>query len=100
MHPLILVAAASSVPFVCLGLLMWLAWLEDTLAADVKKSERRHAPRPVRAVAVQPADSGPAAPDRSAPDRSVPDRSAPERPVSPTAAPDVARSSGSMAASA
>jgi hypothetical protein len=50
MHPALLVALSMIVPFACLGLLLFLSWLEDTLDDGVKKAERRYVPEPIRAV--------------------------------------------------
>lgn len=46
----VVLVTSVMVPFVCLGMLMLLAWLEDTLADDVKKSTRRNTPQPIVAV--------------------------------------------------
>ncbi len=47
------VATCAAVPLACLGLLMWLAWLEDTLEDSVRKSVRRPAPEPILAIPVR-----------------------------------------------
>lgn len=54
MHPLVVLAVAMLIPFACLGLLFWLAWLEDTLDVAVQKSKRRRVPNPVLAIPVDP----------------------------------------------
>ena len=59
MHPGLLLATSAMVPFACLGLLMWLSWLEDTLVEDVKRTERRHVPEPIVAFPVQRAEVTP-----------------------------------------
>lgn len=80
MHPVVLVALSALTPFCCLGLLLFLGWLEDTLDADVKKAERRRMPQPIRAIPVpEPA----AAPVRTATAKPV---------VEPAARPVVAAS--------
>lgn len=43
----VLVAVSITVPLVCLGLLMTLSWLEDTLDGDVKERELSHPPAPI-----------------------------------------------------
>ena len=53
MHPVVVLAISMGIPFACLGLLLWLAWLEDTLEQDVKRTERHTAPAPVLAVPVR-----------------------------------------------
>lgn len=50
MHPLVLVVVSLLIPFFCLGLLLWLSWLEDTLPEDVKRTERRNLPQRVAAM--------------------------------------------------
>ena len=50
MHPEMLLVLSMLVPFAWLVLLLWLAWLEDTLNDDVKKTERRYRHDPIRAV--------------------------------------------------
>ena len=50
MHPALLVALSVFVPFGCLGLLLFLAKLEDTLPNDVERSERSNVPEPILAI--------------------------------------------------
>lgn len=47
-----LVIAALAAPLSCLGLLFWLAHLEDTLVRDVRKSAHGHDPEPILSIAV------------------------------------------------
>jgi hypothetical protein len=54
MHPALLVALSVFVPFGCLGLLLFLAKLEDTLPNDVERSERSHVPEPILAIPLPP----------------------------------------------
>ena len=49
---LVLVAVVVLVPAGCFGLLFWLAWLEDTLPDDVRKSQLRRIPDPILAIPV------------------------------------------------
>jgi hypothetical protein len=49
-HPALLVSLSLLVPFGCLGLLLFLAKLEDTLNDDVEKDVRRHVPEPIVAI--------------------------------------------------
>jgi hypothetical protein len=79
MHPALSVALASLVPLFCLGLLLWLARLEETLDRDVKATARRPEPAPVRAVPVSAPVQTTPAPVRSA-DEPV---SVPDVPTSP-----------------
>jgi hypothetical protein len=51
-HPVIWVTVAVTFPLACLGLLLGLAYLEDTLPADVRRSQRRSSPEPVRSFPV------------------------------------------------
>jgi hypothetical protein len=51
-HPVIWVTVAVTFPLACLGLLLGLAYLEDTLPADVRRSQRRSTPEPVRSFPV------------------------------------------------
>jgi hypothetical protein len=55
MHPVVMLAISALIPLICLGLLMWLSWLEDTLPADVRKTERSFEPDPILAVPVEEA---------------------------------------------
>lgn len=73
-------ATSVMVPFVCLGMLLWLAWLEDTLVEDVKKSSRRSTPQPIVSV---PATSK--APVRPAPAAARGEGKADEDPTFPVA---------------
>lgn len=49
---LVMVAVVMLVPAGCFGLLFWLAWLEDTLVEDVRKSQPRRIPDPILAIAI------------------------------------------------
>jgi hypothetical protein len=53
MNPVLLVAAIATVPAICLGLLLWLSWLEDTLDRSVERAQRRSVPEPILAIPVQ-----------------------------------------------
>lgn len=63
MHPAVMVSLSLLVPLACLGLLLFLSWLEDTLDADVVRSERRHDPAPVLAIRVTPEPEAEPMPD-------------------------------------
>lgn len=56
MNEAIALAFAAAVPFLCLGLLLWLARLEDTLADGIVTPAPTAEPAPV-AVAAAQADS-------------------------------------------
>jgi hypothetical protein len=49
---LIIVAATLS-PLIGLGLLLWLAHLEDTLPRDVRRASTKPAPEPILAIPVR-----------------------------------------------
>ena len=59
MNPAWSLAFAALVPLLCLGMLLWLSWLEETLADDVAAAQKRRTPKPVLAIAT-PADTSPA----------------------------------------
>ena len=83
MHPALMVALSVLVPFGCLGLLLFLSWLEDTLAEDVRKAERRYAPEPV--VAVPTTRSRPVVSEEKAPEPVQERPRPPGSPVTPAA---------------
>lgn len=49
----LMVGASVLTPVACLGLLFWLARLEDTLVDDVRKVQRQPAPAPILVIPVQ-----------------------------------------------
>ncbi|HJR37662.1 MAG TPA: hypothetical protein VJ819_04695 [Nocardioidaceae bacterium] len=68
MHPALLVALSVFVPFGCLGLLLFLAKLEDTLPNDVERSERSNVPEPILAIPLsEPMPAPPVAQPEPAP---------------------------------
>jgi hypothetical protein len=48
-----MLVVAGLFPFGCLGLLLWLGRLEDTLVEDMNRAERANVPPPVVAVPVR-----------------------------------------------
>lgn len=58
----VVLVTSVMVPVVCLGMLMLLAWLEDTLVEDVNKTTRRNTPQPIVAVPVKRAGTAAARP--------------------------------------
>jgi hypothetical protein len=62
MHTALMLAVVPLFPLGCLGLLLYLAWLEDRLDADMKKASRRPSPEPIRAIPVHsaPVNTAPA----------------------------------------
>jgi hypothetical protein len=81
-HPVIWVAVAVTFPLACLGLLLGLAHLEDTLPADVRRSRRTAASTPVRSFPTAPVEA-----------REAKVISMPKRPV-PVSAPTPVRTAG------
>lgn len=59
MNPAWSLAFAALVPLLGLGMLLWLSWLEETLADDVAAAQKRRTPKPVLAIAT-PVDTSPA----------------------------------------
>lgn len=57
MHEAAMVVGAMLFPLVALGLLLWLAHLEDTLERDVNAAQRKPAPPPILSVPTH-ADAG------------------------------------------
>ena len=74
---LIIVAATLS-PLIGLGLLLWLAHLEDTLPRDVRRASTKPAPAPILAISVR----APATPVVTIPEQ----RAAPEAETAPSPA--------------
>lgn len=52
MRPVLMISTAMLVPLACLGMLLLLGWLEETLDSDVRKAMRRSGPAPIREMAV------------------------------------------------
>ena len=52
MQAVLILAAAMLSPLLSLALLLWLAHLEDTLARDVQRAQRKPAPPPILAIPV------------------------------------------------
>lgn len=79
MQALLVLVGALLSPLLGLGLLLWLAHLEDTLPRDVRRASARPAPEPILAIPVRaPATSVVTIPEQ---------RAAPEAEVVPTALP-------------
>ncbi len=55
MQALLMLTGAMLAPLAGLALLLWLAHLEETLARDVQRAQRRPAPPPILAIPVRPA---------------------------------------------
>jgi hypothetical protein len=53
MHEAIVIGSALLFPVACLGVVLWLGHMEDTLSRDVHRSRRRPDPAPILAVPVQ-----------------------------------------------
>ena len=49
----LMIGASVLTPIACLGLLFWLARLEDTLVDDVRKAQHQPSPAPILAFPVQ-----------------------------------------------
>jgi len=62
MHEAAMVVGAMLFPLVALGLLLWLAHLEDTLERDVNAAQREPAPPPILSVATRADDGEPGVP--------------------------------------
>ena len=52
MQALLVLVGALLSPLLALGLLLWLAHLEDTLPRDVRRATREPAPEPILAIPV------------------------------------------------
>jgi hypothetical protein len=59
-----MLATVVTFPLLCLGFLLWMARLEDSLPAAVRKAERQPDPAPILAVPVLPPAVEPAIPAR------------------------------------
>jgi len=70
MQTLLVVVGALLSPLLGLGLLFWLAHLEETLPRDVARAARTSAPPPILAIPVRPTASAPVAipPQRTVPE--------------------------------
>ena len=55
-----MLAMVVTFPLLCLGFLLWMARLEDSLPAAVRKAERQPDPAPILAVPVVPREVEPA----------------------------------------
>ena len=55
-------AMVFTFPLLCLGFLLWMARLEDSLPAAVRKAERQPDPAPILAVPVLPREVEPVVP--------------------------------------
>jgi hypothetical protein len=55
-------AMVVTFPLLCLGFLLWMARLEDSLPAAVRKAERQPDPAPILAVPVLPRQAEPVEP--------------------------------------
>ena len=55
-----MLAMVVTFPLLCLGFLLWMARLEDSLPAAVRKAERQPDPAPILAVTVVPREVEPA----------------------------------------
>ena len=53
MQALLVLVGALLSPLLALGLLLWLAHLEDTLPRDVRRATREPAPEPILAIPVR-----------------------------------------------
>ena len=53
MQALLVLVGALLSPLLALGLLLWLAHLEDTLPRDVRRASREPAPEPILAIPVR-----------------------------------------------
>jgi hypothetical protein len=61
-----MLATVVTFPLLCLGFLLWMARLEDSLPAAVRKAERQPDPAPILAVPVLSREVEPATPDTQA----------------------------------
>jgi hypothetical protein len=57
---LTMLAGVLVFPWLCLAFLLWMAWLEDSLPAAVRRSGRTPDPEPILAIPVEPARVEPA----------------------------------------
>lgn len=57
-----MLATVVTFPIVCLSFLLWMAHLEDTLPAAVRRAGRQPDPAPIREVPVGPFGPAPAVP--------------------------------------
>ena len=57
LHLLTVLAGVLVFPWLCLGFLLWMSWLEDTLPAAVRRSGRTPDPAPILAIPVESAAS-------------------------------------------
>lgn len=60
MNEALMLTFAATVPFLCLGLLMWLARLEDTLGDGLESAKATLEPAPATAAATAATDTAPA----------------------------------------
>jgi hypothetical protein len=65
MQALLALVGALLSPLLALGLLLWLAHLEDTLPRDVRRASRQPTPEPILAIPVR----GPVAPTVTVPEQ-------------------------------
>ncbi|RYU10605.1 hypothetical protein [Nocardioides iriomotensis] len=78
-------------PWLCLGFLLWMAWLEDTLPAAVRRTGRTPDPEPILAIPVAPVAPVAAVSPEAPPALAVPEqRQAPEA-AQPAEAPQPAQ---------
>lgn len=54
LHLLTLLAGVLIFPWLVLGFVLWMAWVEDTLPAAVRRSGRTPDPAPILAIRVEP----------------------------------------------
>ena len=67
MQALLVLVAALLSPLLGLGLLLWLAHLEDTLPRDVRRASRKPAPEPILAIPLRaPVVAGATVPEQRA----------------------------------
>ena len=78
MQALLVLVGALLSPLLGLGLLLWLAHLEDTLSRDVRRASTKPAPEPILAIPVR----APVTPVVTVPEQ----RAAPEAEVAPSPA--------------
>jgi hypothetical protein len=56
LHLLTMLAGVAVFPWLCLGFLLWMAWLEDSLPAAVRRSGRTPDPAPILTIPVDPVE--------------------------------------------
>jgi hypothetical protein len=56
LHLLTMLAGVLVFPWLCLGFLLWMAWLEDSLPAAVRRSGRTPDPAPILTIPVAAVD--------------------------------------------